>query len=351
MSLTVFSVAYPFAPVTADPVGGAEQVLAQLDRALAAAGARSIVVAVDGSVVAGELVALPAVSGEIDDLARARTHAAVRAAIADVLARERVDVVHLHGIDFHAYRPEGGPPVVVGLHLPLAWYPEAALRPRPNLTLVPVSRSQAESAPAGVRLSPPIENGVDLDAFAPEPKEEYLLCLGRICPEKGFVDALDAARLAGLPFKLAGEVYPYPEHRRHFDEEIAPRLDAERVFLGPVGGAEKRRLLARARAVLIPSTAPETSSLVAREALASGTPVIARPVGALPDAVDHGVTGFFARTVEETAEAARRASEIDPAACRRAAEARFDGRRTVAAWIDLYGQLAGGADGRRRAGR
>lgn len=351
MSLTVLSVAYPFAPVTADPVGGAEQVLAQLDRALVAAGARSIVVAAEGSAVAGEFVSVPTVGGEIDDLVRARTHAAVRAAIAGVLARERVDAVHLHGIDSHNYRPEGGPPIVVSLHLPLGWYPAEALRPRPNLTLVPVSRAQADTAPPGVRLAPPIENGVDLDAFAPEPKQDYLLCLGRICSEKGFADALDAARLAGLPLKLAGEVYPYPEHRRHFEEEIAPRLDESRVFLGPVGGAEKRRLLARARAVLVPSTVPETSSLVAREALAAGTPVIARPVGALPEAVEHGVTGFLVETVKAMAEAARRAPEIDPAVCRRIACARFDGRRTAAAWFDLYRQLAGGADGRRRAGR
>ena len=64
--VTVLSVGYPLAPVSADPVGGAEQVLAALDRALVAARYRSIVIAPEGSEVAGELVPIPTVDGEID---------------------------------------------------------------------------------------------------------------------------------------------------------------------------------------------------------------------------------------------------------------------------------------------
>lgn len=348
MTFSVLSVAYPFAPVTEDSVGGAEQVLASLDRALVAAGARSVVIAAEGSRVAGELRPVPAVAGPIDDLARARVHAAVRARLAEAIAEERPDVVHLHGIDFASYRPDGSP-TVVSLHLPLDWYPAEALTPRPGTILVPVSQSQAAPSPPGVRLAPPIENGVDLDLYRPGPEGDRLVCLGRICPEKGFADALDAARLAGARLFLAGEVYPYPVHQAYFDREIRPRLDADRLFLGPVVGREKRALLASARAVLIPSTAAETSSLVAREALASGVPVIARPVGALPDVVEHGVTGFLADGPEAMAEAVRRLPEIDRAACRRAAEARFDLRRTTAAWLDLYRRTAGGDLGRLSA--
>lgn len=349
MGLTVVSVAYPFARVDDDPVGGAEQVLAAIDRALVAAGHRSIVVAAEGSRAAGELAGVPAVRGDIDEVARARTHAAVRARIAEVLPH--ADLVHLHGIDFADYRPEPGPPAIVSLHLPLDWYPAEALRPRPGVHLVPVSHSQAAAAPPGVRLLEPVENGVDVDAFAPAAKDGFVLALGRVCPEKAFDVALDAARVAGAPMKLAGAVFPYPAHRRHFEDAIAPRLDRDRCWIGAVQGDRKRRLMAQARAVLVPSTAAETSSLVAREALAAGTPVIARPIGALREVVEPGVTGFFAETVAEFADAVRRADRIDPEACRRAARERFDLRRTTDAWLALYHRAAEEGRGRRlRAG-
>lgn len=161
MRPTVLSLAYPFAAVTADPVGGAEQVLAHLDRALVRAGSRSVVIGAEGSTPAGELVAVPAVPGEINDAARSRTHAAVRAAVSAVIARERVDLVHLHGIDFDAYLPPPGPPILVSLHLPISWYAPGALHPqRPNTHLLPVSLHQARTAPAELQLLPPIAQGV-----------------------------------------------------------------------------------------------------------------------------------------------------------------------------------------------
>ena len=112
-------------------------------------------------------------------------------------------------------------------------------------------------------------------------------------------------------------------------------------------GPAKRRLLAAARCVLIPSLAPETSSLVAREALAAGTPVIAFPNGALPEAVTPGRTGFLVEDVPAMADAIRRAHIIDPEACRAHARARFDVRRTTAAYLDLYRRLAAPADAHR----
>ncbi len=338
--LTVLNVAYPFAPVTVDPVGGAEQVLAQLDRALAAAGHRSQVIAAAGSQVAGDLIGLRPVEGDIDDATRAAVHAEVREAVSARVASGRVDVVHLHGVDFHHYRPPEGTPTVVTLHLPLAWYPQEALEPRPGVRLTPVSHDQARRAPKHLALSPPILNGVDLDSYRPGPLGDYALVLGRVAPEKGFHTALDAGRLAGVPVRAAGAVFPYPEHRRYFEAEVVPRLDASRTWEGAVEGAAKRRLLAGARCLLVPSMAPETSSLVAMEALASGAPVIALRAGALPEIVEHGVTGFLVDTTEEMAEAIGRAGEIDRAACRRAACARFSLRRTTDAYLDVYARMA-----------
>jgi glycosyltransferase involved in cell wall biosynthesis len=117
------------------------------------------------------------------------------------------------------------------------------------------------------------------------------------------------------------------------------------LFLGPLGFARKRRLLAGARCLLLPTLAPETSSLVAMEALACGTPVVAFASGAIPEIVEHGVTGFLVRDAAEMARAIADCAALDPQRCRAAARERFPLERMVANYFDVYHQLAG----RRRA--
>jgi glycosyltransferase involved in cell wall biosynthesis len=344
MTLTVLSVAYPLAPVGPDAVGGAEQVLSELDRALAAAGHRSIVVAQAGSRVAGTLLAIPPEPAPLDDAAKARAQANTRAAIAAALARWPVDLVHLHGIDFHAYLPPPGPPVLATLHLPPDWYPPEALSPaRPDTWLHCVGRSQHAACRSPALLAP-IENGVPVERLAGRhARRGFALVLGRICPEKGVHLAIEAAKAADASLLVAGEVFPYDAHRRYFDEEIAPRLDGRRRFLGPVGFSRKRRLLAAARCLVVPSLAPETSSLVAREAPACGTPVVALANGALAETVEHGRTGFLARDVDGLAEGIRLAPTIDPEVCRRVARERFSLGRMIERYFAVYGALARGS--------
>src|SRR5919199_249820 len=136
MTLTVLSVAYPLAPTGPDAVGGAEQVLTHLDAALTRAGHRSLVVACAGSGTSRTLIATPSRAAALDEAARRLAQAQHRRAITQALARWRVDLVHMHGIDFYAYLPPPGVPVLVTLHLPVACYPAAALRPsRPDTWL------------------------------------------------------------------------------------------------------------------------------------------------------------------------------------------------------------------------
>jgi glycosyltransferase involved in cell wall biosynthesis len=124
---------------------------------------------------------------------------------------------------------------------------------------------------------------------------------------------------------------------------VVPRLDEHRKFLGPLDEKTKFKLLRRARCLLQPSLAAETSSLVAMEALASGTPVVAYPSGALATLVEHGRTGFLVSDVEEMAEAIRRIGCINPAACLAAAAARFDLTRMISRYFEAYTALANGA--------
>ncbi len=154
---------------------------------------------------------------------------------------------------------------------------------------------------------------------------------------------LALASAAGAPLLLGGEVYPYEAHERYFAEQVAPRLDRRRRFLGPVGFARKRRLLTAARCVLVPSTAPETSSLVAMEAAACGTPVVAFPSGALPEVVEHNRTGFLVPPdAAAMAEAIGRvgALPLGPEGIRRVARERFSDARMAGEYLALFRRLA-----------
>ena len=343
MSLSILSIAYPLAPVGPDAAGGSEQILTLLDRTLVRNGDRSVVIACEGSKAEGTLITVPLPGGELDESAHAAAQAQYRRAIVRALNRWSFDLIHMHSLDFHTYLPPPGPPLIATLHLPPDWYPKHVFQlSRPQTWLHCVSASQERNCPPSQILLPHIENGVPLERFRSSVhKREFALALGRICPEKGFHLALDAAAEAKTPLLVAGEVFRYRAHEEYFCREIVPRLNGgTRRFLGPVGSARKRRLLTAARCLLVPSLVSETSSLVSMEALACGTPVIAFPSGALPEIIEHGRTGFLVNDAHEMAEAMHRVNRINPDDCRRAARARFTADRMILRYLTLYEKLA-----------
>lgn len=187
MRLTALNVGYSLAPVSESTAGGAEQVLSMLDEALVSAGHRSLVIAPEGSQVRGHLLLTPAPRPQLDDDVHRVAIGHQRAALSSALARFSVDVVHMHGIDFLDYLPpDPGPPVLVTLHLPPSWYPPAAFNlTRPNTCLVCVSQSQARECPVGANIQAIVPNGIRLGQFRPaRRKREYVMSMGRICPEK-----------------------------------------------------------------------------------------------------------------------------------------------------------------------
>jgi glycosyltransferase involved in cell wall biosynthesis len=341
MPFTVLSVAYPLTPVGPDAVGGSEQILTSLDIALTEAGHRSLVVACEGSETAGELVATPRWDGELNEEVRRWAQTQHYIAIRQALEKYHVDFIHMHSLDWHQYTPDPGIPLLATLHLPPDWYPDFIYDwDRPRTYLNCVSQAQLAAAPGGPVPKFVVENGVPISRLRTHVnKRNYVLALGRVCPEKGLHIALDAARRADVPMILSGGVYKYESHVQYFEHEIKPRLNGRRKFTGPAGLDRKRRLMAGAKCLLVPSLVAETSSLVTMEAFACGTPVIAFNTGALPEIVDHGLTGFIVNSEEEMAAAIGRVGEIDREECRRVARVRFSAARMARDYMALYERL------------
>lgn len=336
--MTILSVAYPLLPVGPDSGGGAEQILYLLERRLVAHGHRSIVIAAKGSRVRGELIKTSAFEGEITDEVREIAQHDHLRSIEHALDRYHVDLIHFHGLDFFKYLPVNRVRKLATLHLPAGWYPESIFH-SDDVQLNCVSESQAYAAPGKKKL-PVILNGIDTAEYDTTSREKkHLLWLGRICPEKGVHIGLEVAHRLDLRMLIAGPVHPFRDHEVYFSQQVQPLLDDKRQYVGAVGLDSKKRLFAEAKCLLIPSLVAETSSLVAMEALSSGTPVVAFRSGALPEIVEHGVTGFIVESQEEMEDAVKRIDDISPATCREHAQTRWSASRMADDYIKLYESL------------
>ena len=255
---------------------------------------------------------------------------------------EGFDLIHDHtnylGVAFAACLPT---PVVHTVHLPLdegrrAFYRRFAA----EVYLAAISDYQVREHP-DIPFRGRIHNAVDVENLPfRESKEDFLLCLGRVCERKGQDIAIDVARGSDLPLVLAGRVHP--GEARFFEERVLPHVDGETVtFLGEVSNERKVELLAGARALLFPVREPEPFGLTMAEALACGTPVVAEPLGAVPEVVTDKETGLLASGVDAMVEAVGRIRKISPARCREEAEARFHPARMVDGYEELFRDILG----------
>jgi glycosyltransferase involved in cell wall biosynthesis len=179
-----------------------------------------------------------------------------------------------------------------------------------------------------------IHHGIDTDAFSLQRAPgSYLLFFGRIHPDKGTVAAIDVAAKLNIPLVIAGIV----QDQRYFDEEVAPRIDGDRVrYVGAVGPAQRSELLGGARALLHLIAFEEPFGFSVVEAMACGTPVIAFGRGSMPELIEHGITGFLVDDVDGAVAAVGHAGALDRAAIRDHAVARFGRARMVEAYLDAY---------------
>ena len=178
--------------------------------------------------------------------------------------------------------------------------------------------------------------------FSPAPPEGYLAFLGRVSPEKGPVRAIEIARAAGIPLKIAAKVDPHDQ--AYFHRCVEPLLNDPLIeFIGEIGDADKSDFLGKALALLFPIDWPEPFGLVMIEAMACGTPVIAWNRGSVPEIVEDGVTGFVVDSQAEVLDAIGRAKLLNRLRIRHICERRFSATAMAKRYLDVYARLAGGA--------
>ncbi len=212
-----------------------------------------------------------------------------------------------------------GVPVVTTLHTPpVPWLESAVLLGPADHSYVTVSRAMERAWDHAVR-STVVANGVDVTSWTAGPGGRRALWSGRLVPEKTPHEAVQAARLAGLPIDLAGPVLDPVYFRRH----VAPLLGPQVRYLGHLPQRALRHVVAHARVALVTPSWDEPFGLVAAEALACGTPVAAYARGALSEIVAPGVGALavpgdvadLARAVAQAAGADRRAARARAVQC------------------------------------
>ena len=340
--LRIAQVAPLFERVPPEGYGGTERIVSFLTEGLVRRGHAVTLFAAGGSHTRGRLVAPTRRALRLDP-DPPDPLAAHLVQMAQVFERSRdFDVIHCHvgHIAFPFARVAGASTVHTQhgrLDLP-SLYP--MFRHFRELPLVSISHAQRQPfRHLGVTWAGTVYHGLPLDDYSFHRRRGgYLAFLGRISPEKRPDLAIAVARQVGMPLKVAAKVDPVDQE--YYEREIAPLMHHPLVeFIGEIDDRAKPEFLGGARALLMPIDWPEPFGLVMIEALACGTPVIARRRGSVPEVLRHGRTGFVAETVEEMAEAVRRLDRIDRAECRRDVEARFTVERMTAGYEAIYGSL------------
>jgi glycosyltransferase involved in cell wall biosynthesis len=257
------------------------------------------------------------------------------------------DIVHTHTEQLLSLAPDTMPtPLVATLHgrldLPDTW---PILKAEPEHALVSISDCQRRPA-AGLRLNwaATVHHGLDLahSYRLGRGAGGYLLFLGRVSPQKDPVTAIKVAIRSGFRLKIAARVDPADEG--FFQDDVVPLLGHPMIeWLGEQTDPQKAALLADAAGLLVPITWEEPFGLVFIEALASGTPVISRPRGSIPEFLRHGEHGFLVESEDAMVDACQNLKEIDRRACRDWALQHFSAERMTTDYLRVYRQIIDGA--------
>src|SRR5471030_731315 len=324
--------------------GGTERVVSNLTEELVRQGHEVTLFASGDSQTAAELVACTDVALRLNP--KVRDHMPYHLMMIDQVRRRAAefDVLHFHIdlLQFPLIR-DFADRTVTTLHgrldLPdlLPFY-----RAFPEIPVVSISDHQRLPMPP-VNWVGRVHHGVpaDLLPFTAVPKGGYLAFLGRISPEKRPDRAIEIAVQSGMPLKIAAKIDAVD--RAYWDSTIAPLVErhANVEYVGEINERQKGAFLGNASALLFPIDWPEPFGLVMIEAMACGTPVVAYRRGSVDEVVDHGLTGFIVRTIEQAVEAVSRLSELDRGIVRACFDKRFSVERMARDYLEIYRALPG----------
>ena len=248
-------------------------------------------------------------------------------------AAKTCDLIHINSAPAITYSRYVSTPFVCTLHHPHETALTRMYERYPGIRYVTISQHQASVHPTLAVTT--IHHGIDLTGYRVQTKKDDYLCfLGRIAPIKGVHIAIDVAKRAGIPLKIAGEIQPI--FREYFDTMLKPHIDGN--FIEYVGEADlemKNKLLGGSRGLLFPIQWNEPFGLVMLEAMACGTPVFALPGGSIPEIVRPGISGAISSSAVEMAHAVRNMT-FAPSTVRGWVEREFSVDVMVQRYVDLY---------------
>lgn len=333
--MRVALVAPPFIPVPPVEYGGTELFVADLACGLQSLGIEVVVYTNGESKVSAERKWLFEKSQwpirQSDEYAQLKDVEHSAWAVQDASAT--CDIVHLNSaLGLSCARFSEGP-IVYTLHHPTDKRLSELYSRLPEVNYVCISHDQCNREK--LKLVHTIHHGVDVSKYQLRTeKQQYLSFIGRIAPIKGTHLAIEIAKRAGIPLKIAGEIQP--SYRDYFEAKVKPHIDGTFVeYVGRADLAAKNELLGTSMAMLFPIKWDEPFGLVMVEAMACGTPVLALRAGSVPEVVKEGVSGHVSRRIDDLVKHARDL-KLDPVAIRQYAEENFSQERMAREYRDLY---------------
>jgi glycosyltransferase involved in cell wall biosynthesis len=321
--------------------GGTERIVSYLTEELVRAGHDVTLFASGDSITQARLIAGCARSLRLDR--RCVDHLAHHVVMLDRVFQHahEFDVVHFH-IDYlhFPFVRRSSVPHVTTLHGRLDMPDLAAVYEQfRDLPIISISNAQREPLP-WANWWGTIYHGLPQDLFHFRPNRgSYLAFLGRIAPEKRLDRAIEIAKRAGMPLKIAAKVDR--ADKRYFKRVIEPLLHGSSVeWIGEISDEQKGEFLGNAYALLFPIDWPEPFGLVMIEAMACGTPVIAYDDGSVPEVLEEGRTGLIVKNLEDATEAVHRVASLSRARCRRVFEKRFTATRMASDYVKIYTRMS-----------
>src|ERR1700726_4164718 len=316
--------------------GGTERVVSFLTEELVAQGQDVTLFASGDSQTSAKLV--PGTKTSLRLSKNSVDHLAHHIAMLDDVMRmaPEFDVIHFH-IDY--------------MHFPLSRYcalpSVTTLHGRLDLPdLIPVYKRYADAPVISISMAQRkpfpranwvanVQHGLPEDLLTFNPKGgDYLAFLGRISPEKRLDRAIEIAKRAGMPLKVAAKIDN--ADRAYYESTIQPLMGDPNVdFIGEIGENEKSEFLGNAYAYLFPIDWPEPFGLTMIEAMACGTPTIAFNRGSVPEVMQEGLTGFIVEDMDEAVNAVQQAASFNRAACRAEFMNRFSAPKMAQDYVKL----------------